>query len=118
MNLACSNQRRGLWRDAGCRCRCCSRDHRRFGNQSAGRYPRHRPSSSKEENDQGTAKQSHSSGTETESDRATGVAIHGYAVCCSLRVGGWECKYKSTRTMKVKSGHHKVSGAHPPKLIG
>ena len=32
---------------------------------------------SKEEKDQGTAKQSHSSGTETESYRATGVAIHG-----------------------------------------
>ena len=30
-----------------------------------------------EEKDQGTAKQSHSSGTETESYRATGVAIHG-----------------------------------------
>ena len=30
-----------------------------------------------EEKDQGTAKQSHSSGTETESYRAAGVAIHG-----------------------------------------
>ena len=35
VNLARSNQRRGLWRAAGCRCRCCSRDHRSFGNQSA-----------------------------------------------------------------------------------
>ncbi len=37
--------------------------------------------------DEGAAKQRHSSGTET-THRATGVAIHRQAACCCLRVGG------------------------------
>ena len=52
-----------------------------------GQVPQTRARPRERTQDEGAAKQRHSSGAET-THRATGVAIHRQAACCCLRVGG------------------------------